>query len=61
MISEDLLKMLVCPKCKGDIKLDRLKSGLVCNKCRLIYEIKNGIPIMIVEKAAKLQAIDKTD
>lgn len=46
----ELLKILACPKCKGDLKFEQEK-GLVCDSCRLIYEIRNGIPIMIIEEA----------
>lgn len=50
MIDEELLKILACPKCKGDITL-LPKQGLLCPKCRLIYPIREGIPIMLVEEA----------
>jgi uncharacterized protein YbaR (Trm112 family) len=27
---------------------------VVCNQCKLLYEVKNDIPIMLVEEAKKL-------
>lgn len=50
-IDKELLDILVCPKCKGEIKESKDTLGLVCEKCRLIYPIKNGIPVMLIEEA----------
>ena len=50
-ISQELLEILACPKCKGDIYLNEAQDGLICDKCRLIYEIKDEIPIMLIEEA----------
>lgn len=57
MINKDLLDILACPKCKGPVKLKENK-GLVCEKCMLLYEIRDGIPIMIIEQAKKLSSLD---
>jgi uncharacterized protein YbaR (Trm112 family) len=53
-ISQDLLEILACPKCKGDIKLNEAGDGLICETCRLIYPIKDDIPIMLIEEALPL-------
>jgi uncharacterized protein len=50
-ISNDLMNILVCPKCKGPLELNEKEDGLICEKCRLLYEIRNGIPVMLVEEA----------
>ncbi|MFO7911168.1 MAG: Trm112 family protein [Desulfotignum sp.] len=50
-ISKDLLEILVCPKCKGPIRVTEKQDGLVCDTCLLLYEIKDDIPIMLVEEA----------
>jgi uncharacterized protein len=54
-ISQELLEILACPKCKGDIYLNEGKDGLICEKCCLVYEIKDDIPIMLIEEAKPLQ------
>lgn len=54
-ISQQLLDILVCPKCKGDIFLTEAKDGLVCKSCSLIYEIRDDIPIMLIEEAKPLE------
>ena len=50
-ISKELLEILVCPKCRGEIELTPEGNGLTCSACRLLYEIKDGIPVMLVEEA----------
>ena len=53
-ISKELLDILACPKCKGDIHLNETQDGLICDQCRLLYEIKDGIPIMLIDEAKHL-------
>ena len=53
-ISQELLEILACPKCKGEIHLDAPASGLVCDACRLVYPIRDEIPVMLIDEAAKL-------
>ena len=53
-ISEELLDILACPKCKGDIHLNDAKDGLICEACRLMYEIRDDIPIMLIDEARKI-------
>ncbi len=54
-ISKELLEILACPQCKGEIRLNETGDGLICDKCRLLYEIKDDIPIMLVEEAKPLK------
>lgn len=53
-IAQELLDILVCPKCKGDIHLNHSQDGLICDACRLLYEIRDDIPIMLIEEAKSL-------
>ncbi|MDX1776196.1 MAG: Trm112 family protein [Desulfobulbales bacterium] len=59
MLSKDLLEILACPKCKGPVVLTGNNNGLVCEKCRLLYEIRDDIPIMLIDEAKKLDEIKK--
>ena len=54
-ISKELLDILACPKCKGEIYLNENQDGLICDQCKLIYEIKDGIPIMLIDEAKPLE------
>jgi hypothetical protein len=54
-ISKELLEILACPKCKGDIRLNEKGDGLICDQCRLVYEIKDDIPIMLIDEAKPLK------
>lgn len=51
MLDQKLLEILVCPKCKGELAYDKDKGELTCDPCRLIYEIKDDIPIMLIDEA----------
>ncbi len=53
-VSKDLLEILVCPKCKGDLDFNEKKNALVCKPCALLYEIKDDIPIMLIDEAKPL-------
>jgi len=50
-ISNELLEILACPKCKGDIHLNDTQDGLICEQCKLLYEIRDDIPIMLIDEA----------
>lgn len=54
-VSKELLDILACPKCKGDIYLNKTKDGLICDNCRLLYEIKDDIPIMLIDEARPIE------
>ena len=53
-IDQELLDILACPKCKGEVKLTSDGDGLVCETCKLKYLIKDDIPVMLIEGAEKL-------
>jgi uncharacterized protein YbaR (Trm112 family) len=55
-VKKELLDILVCPQCKGDIHLNDDQSGLVCEACRLVYAIQDDIPIMLVDEASPLDS-----
>ena len=52
-ISKELLDILACPKCKGDIHLNPTKDALLCDACRLSYAIKDDIPVMLIDDATR--------
>lgn len=51
MLDPQLLEILVCPKCKGDLLYLPDEPALVCETCRLRYDIRDDIPIMLIDEA----------
>ncbi len=47
MLNKELLTIICCPKCKADLMYDERQSTLTCTMCRIVYEIKDGIPILL--------------
>jgi len=52
-LSPELLSILVCPACKGDLAYDSGAGTLTCGACRLRYRIEDDIPVMLVDQAEK--------
>ena len=46
-IPKELFDILACPICKTDLKYTPDKKGLICTKCKHIYPITDGIPILL--------------
>lgn len=55
LVDPKMLELLVCPLTQGTLKWDREKNELVSEKARLAYPIRDGIPIMLVSEARKLE------
>ena len=53
-LAPELLEILVCPKCKGNLEYRTQPESLVCHACRLRYPIRDGIPIMLIDEATPL-------
>ena len=54
-ISKELLEILACPKCKGEVHLTSAEDGLICDRCHLLYEIREDIPIMLIDEAKPIK------
>jgi uncharacterized protein YbaR (Trm112 family) len=53
-IKPELLEILRCPKCKSKVEPKPDGSALRCvnDECRLVYPVKDDIPVMIIEEAS---------
>jgi len=51
MIDQQLLDILACPKCKGELQYEESAEKLTCDQCRLKYRIEEDIPIMLIDEA----------
>ena len=51
-MDRELLEILACPKCKGELRLSVDETELRCEPCRLSYRIEDGIPILLIDEAS---------
>jgi len=51
MLDKELLNILACPSCKGDVL--QKEEKIICKQCGLKYPIRDEIPIMLIEEAEK--------
>lgn len=56
MLSADLLDILVCPACHGELLADEGAQRLCCLSCSLAYPVRDGIPVMLLDEAVRLPA-----
>jgi uncharacterized protein YbaR (Trm112 family) len=50
-VPRELLEILVCPKCRGELEYREAEATLTCRSCRLAYPVRDGIPIMLIDEA----------
>lgn len=53
-LSKDLLEILACPQCKGEVDVNADESEIVCHHCRLAYPVRDEIPVMLIDEARTL-------
>ncbi len=53
-LAPELLEILVCPQCKGDLEYQTDPEALICRRCRLVYRVEDDIPIMLIDEATPL-------
>jgi uncharacterized protein YbaR (Trm112 family) len=57
-LSKELLDILACPKCvrepdcTGDLEYREQEQKLICHHCKLAYDIKDDIPVMLIDEAS---------
>jgi len=54
-IDSKLLEILVCPLTKGPLMYDKENSELLSKEAGLAFPVREGIPIMLVDEARKLE------
>ncbi len=55
-IKQELLDILACPQCKGEVRLQDDGGALICDACRLAYPIRDDIPVMLIDEAKPVDA-----
>ncbi len=53
-LDEELFEVLACPECKGPLHPTADGDGLTCEACRVLYPVKDDIPILLAEQAIRL-------
>ena len=53
-ISEDLKKIVACPKCKTSLVYNEQEEGFDCSQCQVRYPIEDGIANLVIESAVDL-------
>jgi len=53
-VSKQLLDILICPNCHGDVVYDEAAQTITCTgKCKYVYPVRDDIPIMLIDEAEK--------
>jgi uncharacterized protein YbaR (Trm112 family) len=54
VVAKSLMRILACPKCRGDV--GEKNMFIVCNRCKLAYPVLDkNIPDMLIEDAWRLE------
>jgi len=54
-VDPKLLELSVCPLTKGRLSYDRVRNELISESARLAYPIRDGVPIMLISEARKIE------
>ena len=54
-LAPELLEILACPNCHGQLAVDHDRDELVClaTDCGLAYPVRNGIPVLLIDEARR--------
>jgi len=50
-----LLEILVCPLTRGSLEYDKANQELISRKAQLAFPIRDGVPIMLIDEARKIE------
>lgn len=53
-MDKNLLEILACPTCKGELIYDAANEELICHFDRLAYPIIQEVPVMLESRARRL-------
>lgn len=60
-MDKQLISLLACPVCKGELALDRDREELLCYADGMAFPIRDGIPVMLATEARTLAAEERVD
>lgn len=53
-MDRNLLEILACPICKGELLFDMVNQELICRFDRVAYPVIDDIPVMLENRARRL-------
>jgi len=54
MLSTELIDILVCPVCHGELLAEEGAQQLCCLPCGLAFPVREGIPVMLLDEAERI-------
>ena len=57
-VDQELLEILICPNCRGDVNYVEAEEVIVCTSCGYRYPVRDGIPVMLIDEA---RAVDDAE
>jgi uncharacterized protein YbaR (Trm112 family) len=55
VLDDELLAVIACPICHGDLRYEPARARLVCTACRLAYPIRDDVPALLKDEAVPLE------
>ncbi len=52
-LDQELLDILICPDCHGEVEYKERRRLIICTQCALQYPVRDDIPVMLVEEATR--------
>jgi uncharacterized protein YbaR (Trm112 family) len=53
-LDKELLDILICPNCRGDVEYREDEQLIVCvGRCKYRYPVRDDIPVMLIDEAIK--------
>ena len=52
-VDKELLDILICPNCRGDVEYREKDQVIECLQCRYRYPVRDDIPVMLIDEAEK--------
>jgi uncharacterized protein YbaR (Trm112 family) len=49
--TQEFLDLLACPKCHAELRVVSQPEGFVCECCKLLYALEDGLPNMLISEA----------
>lgn len=53
MLLPHMMNILTCPSCNGELQTNALQDELCCQKCGLVFPVRDGIPVLLIDQATE--------